>query len=127
MRAVALLFGGVTERAWGELLFSVASGEPAFHRVFGKDSFAYFAEHAEEAANFDAAMSTFTAPIAAVVAATYDFAGVRHVVDVGGGNGALLFAPTRPRPQDPSAAEGDAVRPARRRRAGAAASEGARP
>ena len=48
------------------------------------------AEHPEEAANFDAAMSTFTAPIAEVVATAYDFSGVRHVVDVGGGNGALL-------------------------------------
>lgn len=90
MRAAALLFGGITERAWGELLYSVETGEPAFRRVFGKDSFAYFSEHPEEAANFDAAMSTFTAPIAAVVATTYDFSGIRHVVDVGGGNGALL-------------------------------------
>ena len=99
MRAVALLFGGVTERAWGDLLFSVETGKPAFHRVFGKDSFAYFAEHPEEAANFDTAMSTFTAPIAAVVAATYDFAGVRHVVDVGGGNGALLAGLLKAHPQ----------------------------
>ena len=90
MRAVALLFGGITERAWGELHYSVQTGEPAFRRVFGKDSFAYLAEHPEEAANFDAAMSTFTAPIAEVVATAYDFSGLRHVVDVGGGNGALL-------------------------------------
>src|SRR5262245_21667143 len=73
MRAVALLFGGITERAWGELLHSVETGESAFSRVFGKDSFAYMAEHPDEAANFDAAMSTFTAPIATVVATTYDF------------------------------------------------------
>jgi hypothetical protein len=90
MRAVALLFGGITERAWGELLYSVETGEPAFRRVFGKYSFAYFAEHPEKAANFDAAMSTFTAEIAAVVATAYEFSGARHVVDVGGGNGALL-------------------------------------
>jgi orsellinic acid C2-O-methyltransferase len=90
MRAVALLFGGITERAWGELHYSVETGEPAFRRVFGKDSFAYLAEHPEEAANFDSAMSTFTTPIAEVVAAAYDFSGLGHVVDVGGGNGALL-------------------------------------
>ena len=51
-------------------------------RVFGKNSFAYLAEHPEEAANFDAAMSTLTAPIAAVVATAHDFSGVRHVIDV---------------------------------------------
>ena len=90
MRPAALLFGGITERAWGDLLYSVETGEPAFRRVFGKDSFAYLAEHPEEAANFDAAMSAFTEPISSVVAAAYDFSQVRHVVDVGGGNGALL-------------------------------------
>jgi hypothetical protein len=92
MRAPALLFGGITERAWGELLYSVETGEPAFRQVFGKDSFAYLADHPEEAANFEAAMGAFTAPTAAVVAAAYDFADVRRVVDVGGGNGALLIA-----------------------------------
>jgi hypothetical protein len=90
MRAVALLFGGITERAWSDLLYSVETGEPAFRRVFGKDSFAYLAEHPEEAANFDAAMSVFSAPIATVVAAAYDFSQVRRVIDVGGGNGTLL-------------------------------------
>jgi Dimerisation domain len=88
MRAVLLLFGGITERAWGELLYSVETGEPAFRRVFGKDSFAYFAEHPEEAANFDAAMSAFTAPIAAVVATAYEFSGVRH-----GTSGSRLLIP----------------------------------
>ena len=90
MRAVALLFGGITQRAWGDLLHSVETGEPAFRRVFGQDSFAYLAEHADEATNFDAAMAGFTAQIAAVVAKAYDFSGCRRVVDVGGGNGALL-------------------------------------
>src|SRR5262249_50094447 len=35
MRAAALLFGGITQRAWGDLLHSVKTGEPAFRRVFG--------------------------------------------------------------------------------------------
>jgi len=47
MRAAALLFGGITQRAWGDLLYSVKTGEPAFHHVFGQDSFTYFAEHAD--------------------------------------------------------------------------------
>ena len=28
MRAVALLFGGITQQAWGDLLYSVETGEP---------------------------------------------------------------------------------------------------
>jgi hypothetical protein len=48
------------------------------------------AEHPEEAANFEAAMGDFTSQITTAVAAAYDFSGFRRVVDVGGGNGALL-------------------------------------
>src|SRR5262245_50778191 len=98
MRSVALLFGGITQRAWGDLLYSVETGEPAFRRVFGQDSFAYLAEHPEEAANFDAAMGAFTAQIATAVAAAYDFSGFRRVIDVGGGNGALLVGSLQAHP-----------------------------
>ena len=90
MRAAALLFGGVTQQAWGELQHSVETGEPAFHRVFGMDPFDYMAQHPDEAANFDAAMADFTKHIAAAVVAAYDFSQFRRIVDVGGGNGALL-------------------------------------
>jgi hypothetical protein len=98
MRAAALLFGGITQQAWGDLLYSVETGEPAFRRVFGRDSFAYLAEHPEEAANFDAAMGDFTSQIATAVAGAYDFSGFRRVVDVGGGNGALLAGILRGHP-----------------------------
>ena len=90
MRAAALLFGGITQQAWGDLLYSVETSEPAFRRVFGKDPFDYMAEHPDEAANFDAAMADFTKHIAIAVAAAYDFSPFRRIVDVGGGNGALL-------------------------------------
>ena len=90
MRAAALLFGGVTQQAWGDLQRSVETGEPAFRRVFGMDSFDYMAQHPDEAANFDAAMADFTKHIATAVVAAYDFSPFRRIVDVGGGNGALL-------------------------------------
>jgi hypothetical protein len=90
MRAAALLFGGITQQAWGEILHSVETGEPAFARVFGMDPFDYIAAHPDEAANFDAAMADFTKHIAIAVAAAYDFSPFRRIVDVGGGNGALL-------------------------------------
>ena len=90
MRAAALLFGGVTQQAWGDLLRSVETGEPAFRRVFGMDSFDYMAQHPDEAANFDAAMADFTKHIATAVVAAYDFSPFNRIVDVGGGNGTLL-------------------------------------
>ena len=90
MRAAALLFGGITQQAWGDLLQCVETGEPAFRRVFGMDPFDYMAQHPDEAANFDAAMADFTKHIATAVVAAYDFSPFRRIVDVGGGNGALL-------------------------------------
>jgi hypothetical protein len=90
MRAAALLFGGITQQAWGDLLHSVETGQPAFRRVFGMDPFEYMAAHPDEAANFDAAMADFTRHIASAVATAYDFSLFRRIVDVGGGNGALL-------------------------------------
>jgi len=68
----------------------VTTGEPAFRRRFGMDSFSFMAQHPEEAANFDKAMADFTSQIANAVAASYDFSGFALAIDVGGGNGALL-------------------------------------
>src|SRR5918994_1809718 len=78
MRAAALLFGGITQQAWGDLRHSIETGEPAFRRVFGMDSFDYLAEHPDQAANFNAAMADFTRHTAIAVAAAYDFSRIRR-------------------------------------------------
>jgi hypothetical protein len=44
----------------------------------------------EEEKNFDAAMATFAPATAAALAAAYDFSQLGTVMDVGGGNGAIL-------------------------------------
>src|SRR5262245_39808112 len=98
MHAMALLFGGITDKAWSDLLYSVETGKPAFNHVFGMDSFSYMAQHPEEAANFDKAMSDFATQIAVAVTAVYDFSTFRTVVDVGGGNGSLLAGILRANP-----------------------------
>jgi len=98
MRSAALLFAGITQEAWRDVLYSVRTGEPAFHHVFGMDSFSYMAQHPEEAANFDEAMADFTKGIAIAVAATYDFSQFGTIVDVGGGNGMFLEAVLKAHP-----------------------------
>jgi hypothetical protein len=98
-RATARLFGGpMVWQSWGDLLNTVRTGEPAFSRVFKMDSFDYFAEHPKEAAVFDEAMGSFTAMISGAVAAAYDFSAMRSVIDVGGGEGALLTGILRVNP-----------------------------
>ena len=77
-------------RAWGALLHSVRTGENAFRHVHGADPWTYRATHPEEAAIFDRAMADLTRRSHASVMAAYDFGRFDTVVDVGGGNGALL-------------------------------------
>jgi len=90
---VALLFAEPNMvRAWSDLLYSVETGNTAFDHVFGMACFAYLAQHPEEASVFNKAMTAVTAPVAGMVAAAYDFSRFTHIVDVGGGQGALLTA-----------------------------------
>jgi hypothetical protein len=91
-RAMVMLFTGETvQGAWRDLEYSVRTGEPVFRKRGLDDPFKNPAWTPEEVANFDAAMADFTALAAMGVAAVYDFAPIRTLVDVGGGNGALLI------------------------------------
>ncbi len=91
MRASVLLFSG-THQAWQELEYCVQTGEPWFHRTDPTaDGFALMAQNPEQLKIFDQAMATFAPMTSAAVAASYDFSTFGTVVDVGGGNGALLI------------------------------------
>jgi predicted nicotinamide N-methyase len=92
LRAVALLSGERSYRAWGGLLHSVRTGETAFRHVFGMETFEYMAAHPEIAGFYNEAMAAGAAERAAAVAAAHDFSGSRTIVDVGGGHGVLLIA-----------------------------------
>ncbi len=85
-------------RSWGDLLYSVKSSKPAFNHVYGKPLFEYLAESPPERSVFDAVMVDITRNLSAAVVASYDFSAVHHVVDVGGGHGALLKAILRTNP-----------------------------
>jgi hypothetical protein len=93
MRAIVMLFAGANvQDSWRELEYCVRTGEPAFRRAFPDgDPFSHVAADPEEAAIFDEAMAAFTRHVAVALAGAYDFSPFRTVVDVGGGNGALLL------------------------------------
>jgi O-methyltransferase domain/Dimerisation domain len=92
LRAYAILMGEEWHwRPWGELLASVRTGRPAFQEVFGQDVFQYLGKHPDAASVFNAAMTSRTGQENAAVTAAYDWpAGT--IVDIGGGQGALLAA-----------------------------------
>lgn len=75
------------------------TGEPAFERVHGAAAFEYFAGRPEEAAIFDRAMATFSTGISSAVARAYDFSELSRVIDIGGGEGALLTQILRANPR----------------------------
>jgi O-methyltransferase/methyltransferase family protein len=77
-------------QAWGHLLHGVRTGENAFQHVHGTDVWTYRSEHAEEGAIFDRAMSAISRGVIEGIVGSYDFGLFPCVVDVGGGQGALL-------------------------------------
>jgi len=100
MRASVLLFAGVNiQDSWKELEYCVQTGEPAF-RKHSPDATAFtsIAQNPEQAKVFDEAMAAFSATTAIAIAGSYDFSPFRTIVDVGGGNGALLIGILRANP-----------------------------
>ncbi len=88
-RATARMMGGFY-RAWGDLLGSVRTGEPAFERISGKTYFEHLAGHPEEAQTFDDAMTGLNERKTTAMLEVYDFSGVGVLADIGGGNGGTL-------------------------------------
>src|SRR6266571_1171938 len=78
--------------AWSHLVESVRAGENAFRLAYGMSVWDYRAQHPEEGAIFDAAMASSSRLVIDSLLAAYDFGRFETIVDVGGGNGALLAA-----------------------------------
>jgi hypothetical protein len=76
--------------AWAHLAESIRNGENTFKQVYGESVWEYRAKRPEESEIFDRAMSALTGASNAAILEAYDFSGFETVVDVGGGNGALL-------------------------------------
>jgi SAM-dependent methyltransferase len=91
-RALAIMMGEEYFRAWGELLYSVRTGKPAFDQIFGQPLFNFLAQHSEQAAIFDKAMLGAHGRDAAAILDAYDFSQFTSVADIGGGNGTTLCA-----------------------------------
>jgi hypothetical protein len=75
---------------WAELPYSIQTGQRAFDKVFGMPAFEYLFSHEEAGKIFNDAMTSMSMGASMVVLENYDFSGIRHLVDVGGGHGFLL-------------------------------------
>jgi O-methyltransferase domain/Dimerisation domain len=96
LRAFAVMLGEQEHwRAWGEVLYSVKTGKPAFEHIFGMPRFRYFADHPQDARIFSEAMTSRSGQENDAIIAAYDFSELKSVIDVGGGQGSLLAAIVR--------------------------------
>lgn len=90
VRSWAIWWGRHQWPVWGNLLYSIKTGESARKLVTGHEGYQH-QEHDREAASiFNRAMVELTHLIAGEVVRAYDFAGARRLVDIGGGYGELL-------------------------------------
>ncbi|WP_083218782.1 methyltransferase [Bradyrhizobium icense] len=68
------------------------TGESGTRRVYGVGTFEYLAANPDEAVIFNAAMAENTRRLTELLVSTYDFSRFQNMVDIGGGNGALMAA-----------------------------------
>lgn len=92
LRPVAIMNLEHHYSAWGNLLQAVKTGEPAFDNLHRMSIWEYYEAHPEGGANFNRSMAGITQGILRSVLPAYDFTQFPLIVDVGGGNGALLCA-----------------------------------
>jgi hypothetical protein len=92
MRPSAMMLGAhFVWKPCGALEETVRTGQPAFERLYGASFFEHMAEHPDDAAVFNAAMSSSADHLATIVG-VYEFSKFERIVDVGGGHGLLLAA-----------------------------------
>ena len=77
-------------RVWGDMLYSVQTGKPAWGHVHGSEVFDYLANNPRQAEIFNDAMTDMSAATAPVVVEAYDFSGIKRLTDIAGGHGYLL-------------------------------------
>ena len=91
MRSGAIFMGEEWHwRVWGNMLYSVQTGKPAWGHVHGAEVFDYFADHPQEAEIFNRAMTDMSVGTAPAIVEAYDFSPVSTLVDIAGGHGFLL-------------------------------------
>lgn len=89
LNPLARLYAGPFYDSFAGLTHSVRTGEEAFAHRNGQHHFPYFARHPQLGSLFHRAMAA-SAEMFTPVPTLIDFSKARRVVDVGGGNGALL-------------------------------------
>lgn len=89
MRSMAIWNGELPYRAWGAVMHTLKTGEPALKHALGMKLFEYLSQDPESRRVFDEAMTGLSMQVSQAVVSAYDFSGIDRIVDVGGGQGTL--------------------------------------
>jgi SAM-dependent methyltransferase len=80
--------------AWEQLIFAVRTGQLPFDKIFGVPFYKYLEQHPDDLKVFGESMTSLSGTENPEIAAAYQkiqkSAGIRTLVDVGGGHGSLL-------------------------------------
>lgn len=90
LRQFARMLGDEHYLSWNDLLHSVRTGENAFRHGHGLSVFEWYQQNPRRAEIFDGAMTDFSRDETEAMLVAFDFSGITHLVDVGGGRGELL-------------------------------------
>lgn len=100
VRPIVLMAGHPTTwEHWGELTYSVMTGEPSFEKLRGMPVFDYLDQDPDYARLFDESMSFSSGIEIPTLLEALDFSAYGTVVDVGGGQGRLIAAILRSAPK----------------------------
>ncbi len=91
-RAAVLFAGGEQHRAWGAIMWSMATGRAAFEQAHGRTFYEHLAHDPDAMEAAEAARARRGAARDGAILEALDLAWARSVVDVGGGSGDLLSA-----------------------------------
>lgn len=91
MRAGARMFGRMST-VWPRLEENVRTGQCAYGLAFGRPIFEDLAHKPEDAAIFDAAMTSFHGGETDAVLNAYSYDGITTLADIGCGNGSVMLA-----------------------------------
>jgi O-methyltransferase domain len=91
-RTTAIYLNDYFADMWMHLDDALAGKVTGFQALKGQPFFDWLGEHPDEAKRFNRMMFEVHGPETPAIVAAYDFSRFEHIVDIGGGNGALLSA-----------------------------------
>jgi DNA-binding HxlR family transcriptional regulator len=91
-KAWAIFEAEMLAKRWSGMLETVMTGKTAAELQGFSSSFELMGRAPEEVEKFNAAMTELTRLVTPAILRSYDFSGISHLMDVGGGSGELLGA-----------------------------------